>query len=129
MIYTCPFPFFPPFLLTDYISLDSALQTHTSISRSPTQATKKSRKRTLHPSQSFFTELLTFIPLTCSIATSAVFTTTAAVGLVVAAAVFANATDESALVAVGATHFVKHTEGRSALRAERRRRGSIVGLV
>lgn len=86
---------------------------------------KKSRKRTLHPSQSFFTELLTFIPLTCSIATSAVFTTTAAVGLVVAAVVFANATDESARV--GATHLVR--DGRSALRAERRRRGSIVGLV
>jgi len=37
MIYTVPGPFFPPFLLTD-----------------------------LHPSQSFFTELLVFIPRICS---------------------------------------------------------------
>jgi len=39
MIYTWPFPVFPPFLRT-----------------------------LLHPSQSFFTELLTFIPLVCPIA-------------------------------------------------------------
>jgi len=37
MIYTCPFPFLPPFLRTD-----------------------------LQPSHNFLTELLTFIPRTCS---------------------------------------------------------------
>lgn len=56
MIKTVPGPFFPPFLLTD-----------------------------LHPSQSFLTELLVFIPLICSAAVSFTFTAAATTGRLPAA--------------------------------------------
>ncbi|KFY41125.1 hypothetical protein V494_03188, partial [Pseudogymnoascus sp. VKM F-4513 (FW-928)] len=79
----------------------------------------------------FFTELRTFIPRTCSVTVTApLFATVTPAGLVVpAAVVFANAAVESARVGAAAAHFVTAAaaaaDGRSAVRAERRRRGSI----
>lgn len=91
MIYKCPLPNFPPFLLTlcqnvshrsqrlphssskllrqlmQFKASIQAAEFHAHGERGVPYRYQKNQRRTLQPSHNFFTELRTFIPRTCSV--------------------------------------------------------------